>query len=542
MDNSEVHSRAPCEDVPTMPTLPELIAALSRPDAYAAPDTVEVHQTHISVVFLAGAFAYKIRKPVRLGFVDFSTLERRRQDCDEEVRLNRRLAPDVYLGVVPITESAGRLRVEGDGAAVEWAVKMARLPAEATLESRLGRDDVEPAHLEALARKLAAFHAGAASGAPFGRLATVAGNARENFVQSAMHVGHTVRPAVFERLVELTEEHLSRLGPLIEARADRGVPRDTHGDLRLEHVYLFSERPPPDDLVVIDCIEFAERFRFADPVADMAFLTMDLIAHGRRDLARAFADAYFSAAQDAEGRALLPFYIAYRALVRAKVEGIQLDEAEVPGDEKIQVRRRAEARWLLALGALEEPMDRPALLLVGGLPGAGKSTLARGLGERARFEVVRSDVVRKELAGVPELRAATVGYQQGIYDAGWTERTYAEVLRRAHAILVEGGRVVVDASFRSEELRQCFLDAACSWGVPALFLHCVADEATVRTRLAGRHGDASDADWTIHTQAAAAWESPSGPTLRAYRAVDTAADASVVLEQVLRSLNAEALA
>ena len=173
------------------------------------------------------------------------------------------------------------------------------------------------------------------------------------------------------------------------------MPRDTHGDLHLDHVYLFPDRAPPADLVIIDCIEFNERFRFADPVADMAFLVMDLAFHGRRDLARAFADAYFRASGDEEGRALLPFYTAYRAAVRGKVEGMELAEREVPEAERAAALVRARAHWLLALGELEEPGRRPCLVLVGGLPGTGKSTLARGLAEQAGFTVIRSDLVRR---------------------------------------------------------------------------------------------------------------------------------------------------
>jgi aminoglycoside phosphotransferase family enzyme/predicted kinase len=529
-----------------MTDLAALIAALSRPEAYPSPvAAVEVVQTHISVVFLAGDHVYKVKKPVRLGFLDFGTLELRRHFCEEEVRLNRRLAPDVYLGVVPVTQCAGMLRFEGDGEAIEWAVKMRRLPDAATLESRLERDEVAAAHVEALARKVAAFHASAAAGpniAALGRLATVAGNARDNFTQSASQVGQTVRPAVYERLVQLTEEHLRRHGALIESRAARGVPRDTHGDLHLDHVYLFPDRPPPDDLVVIDCIEFADRFRYADPVADMAFLVMDLIAHGRRDLARAFADAYFQAAGDSDGRALLPFYTAYRALVRAKVEGIELQETEISADEAARARRRAEAHWLLALGELERPAYRPALVLVGGLPGTGKSTLARGLGERGRFHVLRSDVVRKELAGVPETHPATIGYEQGIYHTGWTQRTYDELLHRAGALLAEGERVLIDASFRAEAHRRRFLDAARDWGVPALFLHCRAEPATIRARLAQRRGDASDADWAIHSQAAAAWEPPQSATVRLYRTVATDGAVAAVLERAMGLLTSEGLA
>jgi predicted kinase len=422
---------------------------------------------------------------------------------------------------------------------------MQRLPDDATLERRLARDEVTSAQVEALAIKIAGFHAAAASGshiADFGRLATVARNARENFAQSAAQVGRTVSPAVYERLVQLTEEELARLGPTIEARAARGVPRDTHGDLHLDHVYLFPERPPPEDLVIIDCIEFAERFRFADPVADMAFLAMDLVFRGRRDLARVFSEAYFRAAGDAEGQALLPFYMAYRAIVRAKVEGIELEEREVPPDEKARARRRARAHWLLALGELESRIGRPALVLVAGLPGAGKSTLARGLAGRARFHVLRSDVIRKELAGVPETQAATVGFCEGIYDAAWTERTYAEMIRRSGAMLAEGERVIVDASFRAERHRREFLRLALESGVPVLLLHCQADEATIRQRLAARHGDASDANWSIHEQAAAAWEPPTGATLRVYRPLQSNEDAGTVLERAMGLLIAAEIA
>jgi len=342
--------------------LAPLIEALS--DAAAYPhgvEKVEVRHTHISIVFLAGPYAYKVKKPVNLGFLDFSDLDKRRHFCEEEVRLNRRLAPRVYLGAAPITRTATGVKVEGGGEVVEWAVKMERLPEAAALEKRLQRGEVGVELVEALARKVATFHARAAGGAhvsAFGRFAVVAGNARENLDQVAPQVGTTLSQAVFERLRALTEETLARLRPLIESRAARGTPRDTHGDMHLDHVYLFPERRPPDDLVIIDCIEFNERFRFADPVADMAFLVMDLVFHGRRDLARAFAEEYFRASGDEEGRALLPFYTAYRAAIRAKVLGFELLEKEIPEAERVAAAAKARAHWLLALGELEAPTGR----------------------------------------------------------------------------------------------------------------------------------------------------------------------------------------
>jgi predicted kinase len=294
--------------------------------------------------------------------------------------------------------------------------------------------------------------------------------------------------------------------------------------------------------VIIDCIEFAERFRYADPVADMAFLAMDLKFHGRRDLARAFAKAYFVAARDSEGPSLLPFYIAYRAIVRAKVEGIELAEREVPADEKTRARRRARAHWLLALGELESPAHRPALVLVAGLPGTGKSTLARGLGEKGGFQVLRSDIVRKELAGVPESEAATTRIDEGYYGAAWTERTYIELERRARRLLGQGQRAIVDANFREEGLRRRFLDVGQKWGVPVLLLHCLADDATVQARLAARKGDASDADWAVHQFAAGAWQPPSAATRRVYRPLSTDAAPEDVLKQALQLLSDEGLA
>ena len=505
--------------------LARLIEALSDPSAYPYPvEAVEARHTHISVVFLAGPYAYKVKKPVELGFLDFSTLEKRRHFCEEEVRLNRRLAPTVYLGVVPVNRTDAGVKVEGRGEVVEWAVKMERLPEGATLQKRLQLGEVSPAVVQSLAQKIASFHAHADAGeriSAFGHFGVVARNARENFEQAAPQVGVTVSRAVFERLRGLTDETLNRLRPLIEMRARGGMPRDTHGDLHLDHVYLFPERAPPSDLVIIDCIEFNERFRFADPVADMAFLIMDLGFHGRRDLARAFADAYFRAAEDEAGRPLLPFYTAYRAAVRAKVEGFELAEKEIPEEERRAALVRAQGHWLLALGELEEPGQRPCLVLVGGLPGTGKSTLALGLAEQAGFRLVRSDLVRKELAGLPTGQKARSAFGEGIYAPAWTERTYAECLGRTERLLFEGERVVVDASFGEERRRREFLDLAGRLAVPAVFLFCQADPEVVRVRLDRRRGDASDADWPIHQKAAERWEEVGPLTRQALRVVRT---------------------
>ncbi len=520
--------------------LPGLIEALAHPAAYPYPVAdVQVRQTHISVVFVAGPYAYKIKKPVNPGFLDFTTLEKRHHFCEEEVRLNRRLAPEVYLGVVPIVQTARGMRFEDKGEVVEWAVKMQRLPDEATLQERLRHGDVGVNLVESLARKIASFHQTAEANeriAAFGRFETVARIIRDILAQAVPQVGTTVSQAVFGRVQGLADQALARLRPLIEQRATQGIPRNCHGDLHLDHIYFFPDREPSADLVIIDCIEFNERFRFIDPVADIAFPAMDFAFYGRRDLARAFAEAYFRASGDDEGRALLPLYTAYRATVRGTVEGLLLAEKEVPEAEHAAAFGRARAHWLLALTELEEPGRRPCLVLVAGLPGTGKSTLAQGLAESAGFCVLRSDVVRKELAGLPIQEQAPLHLRESLYIAEWNERTYAECLRRAERLLFEGKRVLVDATFREEQKRRNFLEVAIQWGVSGGMLLCQTESETVRRRLEKRQGDASDAEWSVYVQVAENWEEISALTRRDSHPISTEGSAEQALSRALEVL------
>jgi aminoglycoside phosphotransferase family enzyme/predicted kinase len=520
--------------------LPALIRHLSAPHAYSTPvDDVQVHQTHISVVFLAGAYAYKIKKPVSFGFVDYSALEKRRHFCYEEVRLNRRLAPEVYLGVVPIAGADAALRVEGAGTVVEWAVKMQRLPAGAMLSSALDEDHLDRGTIEELARRIAEFHRTANRDdeiANYGRFDVVAQNARDNFEQSLSQVGKTVSASVFERLRTLTEAELLRLRPMIDDRAARHVTCDTHGDLRLDHVYWFPERKPPGDLVIVDCIEFSLRFRAADPVSDMAFLKMDLIRRGRHDLGGWFCEAYFRASGDAQGRSLVPLYVAYRSAIRAKVAGMKAAEPEVCQAERALAGAKASAHWFLALGQLEEPRRRPCLVLVAGLPGSGKSTLALSLADRAGFSVIRTDLVRKELAAATGRESSATGYGTGVYSAEFTEQTYGETARRAEGGLFEGKRIVIDGTFRSEAWRSRFIDLALRWGVPGLVLVCQAAASVIKTRLDRRRNDASDAGWAIYLETARRWEALGPRTAQYSQAIDSGQDSPAALAQAIEAL------
>jgi aminoglycoside phosphotransferase family enzyme/predicted kinase len=539
--------------------LHRLIRELARPEAFPTPTaTVDVKQTHISVVFLIEGFVYKIKKPVSLGFLDFSTLDRREHFCREEVRLNRRLASEVYLDIVPVVERDGLLHFEGASekgsdppgglppfrTVVEWAVKMRRLPDDATLRHLVDHNAADADVLRQLARQIAAFHAAADSSDAISQLArfdVVAGNARENFEQTSSHVGVSVSRGVFDRLRRLTDIHLETLRPLIEDRARRNVPRDTHGDLRLDHVYALPGRPAGSDLVIIDCIEFNERFRWADPISDVAFLAMDLRFIGRHDLATAFIDEYLRSADDEPGRALVPFYVAYRSIVRAKVAGMVQFEPEIPEPDRRAALERAKGHWLLALGELEDANRRPALVLIGGLPGTGKSTVARLVAERANFRVIRSDVVRKELAGIPTMQRADAATGKDIYTTDWTRRTYAECLDQAERALFAGERIIVDASFADDHHRAEFLQMASRLRVPSLLFLCETPPETARERLRLRRDDASDADWDVYQRAASRFAECGTTAQAALRPLDTAGSPQEVQTRAIAHLAAAGL-
>jgi aminoglycoside phosphotransferase family enzyme/predicted kinase len=481
------------------PELPAHIQALLSPSAYPHPvERVELRQTHISYLFFAGDLVYKVKKPLDLGFLDFSTLERRRHFCEEEQRLNRRLCEGTYLDVVPVVQSPAGVRVEGAGEVIDYAVKMRRLPEEGMMSALLEGDAVDSRMLAALARRIADFHASSERSAEidaFGGLETAMGNWRENFEQTAPYIGRTVSQAQFQEIKAYVEEVAELDADVFALRVQEGRARDCHGDLRADAV-VFED----DHVCIFDCIEFNERFRYSDLAADVAFLAMDLDYRGRGDLADEFLGLYLAATLDATLPLVLNFYRCYRAYVRGKVDGFQLDQPEVSDEQKALVQAGCRRYFELAHDYATRPAPR-ALIITVGVSGSGKSYLANALATRLGAFVVSSDVTRKGLLGIDPAERHIDPIDAGIYAPEVTERTYAAMLDAARPWLQRGKPVILDASYLDRERRRAALALSYDTNAGFLALECEADEAVIWERLSERQGDqrvVSDGRWEVY--------------------------------------------
>jgi len=329
-----------------MPQLPEMVQALLDPKAYpGAPQRVELVQTQMSFVFLTDNYVYKVKKPVNLGFLDYTTLEKRHALCKKEVELNRRLCPDVYLGIVPITLDKGDILAGGQGEVIEYAVKMRRLPQGAMMDVLLTKNQVSPEMVGSVARRLAEFHQEAETNADistFGNLDTIIQNTDENFAQTEKYIGVTISQERYQHIKEYTNSFIDKNAISFHKRVTDGKIRDCHGDLHAAHICFTN------GICIYDCIEFNDRFRYCDVASEVAFLAMDLDHFGRADLSRSFVTAYVSRSRDKGLKELLNFYKCYRAYVRGKVESFKLDDPHISDEEKAAVLAVAKSYFGLA--------------------------------------------------------------------------------------------------------------------------------------------------------------------------------------------------
>jgi uncharacterized protein len=451
----------------------------------------ELIETHISRVYLHGDDVYKVKRPVNLGFLDFSSLELRQRACEAEVALNSRLAPDVYLGVVAIVEDGAdglTFRAQQQLAnepVIEWAVHMRRLAERDRADARLAAGLLDRKEIEDVAQLLVRFHHAAGSDpahAHFGAREQIAENIEENFAQVAALAPDQLSESELRAIETYQRDFLRRNAALFGRRVSGGLVRDGHGDLRLEHIY----RAGSGEHVIIDCIEFNERFRFADVCADLAFLSMDLRYHQRPDLADLLLAEYARCSGDFELYGLVDFYESYRAFVRAKVAMFLAHDSSVGEAARDAAARAAQRYFVLALACARPPATRPRLIATMGLIASGKTSVAEALATRAGLCVLSADRVRKELLGVAALAPLHDDAFSGAYTPEVSARVYTVLRERASLVLRSGRGVIVDATFRARHERSLTVETALDAGAEVLFLECRCPPEVTRERLRAR--------------------------------------------------------
>jgi uncharacterized protein len=489
----------------------KLVEAMGNPDFYPhRPDSVKLLQTHISYIFVAGDTVYKVKKAVDFGFLDFTSLEKRKFYCHEELRLNRRLAPDVYLDVAEIRQDkTGTLFLSqgpdqrpaggsgGKERIIEYAVRMKLLPADRMLKALLARGETEPAVMEAIARKVADFHRRAATGGTIdlmGGMEVIRRNHEENFSQTEKYVGTAIREYEYRFIKSFVYEFLENNTDLIAGRVRNHKIRECHGDLHLEHICI------TDGIIIFDCIEFNERFRYADVAAEVAFLAMDLDYNGYLEEGRRFVNAYIREADDPDISRLLNFYKCYYAYVRGKVTSFRTDDAAIHPDDREKARLTAAKYFEMACAYASRP-EKPVLILTIGLMGAGKSALAKNLAPRIDADVIRTDVLRKEILNISPTDRHYEDFGKGIYAEDVSRKTYEKALALALAKLKNGISVIIDASYKRQDERIKAYEAAKGIGVDFFIAECVCREDVIKKRLdarASKREDASDGRWELY--------------------------------------------
>ena len=462
---------------------PAFVDALLQPDAYAHPcGEIELIETHISWVFLTGQFAYKVKKPVSLNFVDFSTFERREYFCREELRCNRAFAPELYDDVVPINFADGQYRIEGPGDTVEWAVRMVQFPTDRQLDRMLEAGELPLPALHEFGGELAAQHA---------RLPvrTEADDVAARVLKPVLDNFRTVAPlgaarpyeGLLSTLAIDSEALFNALRDTFAGRVQGGFVRECHGDLHLSNLVL-------TDIGVraFDCLEFNANLRWIDVASDVAFLLMDCCVRGREDLAHGFLDGYLNESGDYAGVVLSRYYQAYRSMVRAKVAALQIEQGQASAD--VAERLDQHLRWA------DKRLHRDCghLVLMCGVSGSGKSYLAERLVTALPAIRLRSDVARKRLAGMRPAEESDSPVDGGLYTPSNTAQVYARLLEWAVQIAGGGDHVIVDATFLQRTLREEFLQRAARLGLPCTIVHCYAEPQILTQRVRAREQAGDD--------------------------------------------------
>ncbi|WP_341524818.1 AAA family ATPase [Nostoc sp. UHCC 0302] len=471
----------------TEATLPVLIQQMLQPGFYphAVTEPIQLIQTHISYVLLTGDYAYKLKKPVNFGFLDFSTLEKRQHFCQEELRLNQRGAAQLYLEVLPITLVEEQYNLGGTGEVVEYVLKMRQFPQKFLFSKLFEQGKLNETDLEDLGRVVAQYHAEAQTNdyiRSFGEVAKVRAAFDENYEQTENYIGGPQTQTQFTETKQYTDKFFAERPELFASRIQNNYIRECHGDLHLGNIALWQ-----DKITLFDCIEFNEPFRFVDVMYDVAFTVMDLEARSRKDLANAFLNAYIEQTGDWEGLQVLPLYLSRQAYVRAKVTSFLLDDANVPVTAKEEATKTAADYYKQAWEYTKPKLGQ--LILMSGLSGSGKSTTARYLARQLGAIQIRSDAVRKHLGRIPL-------WQKGgddLYTPEMTEKTYTRLLALGILLANEGFTVILDAKYDRQQLRQEAIAQAKKHQLSLQIIHCTAPLEVLQNRLVNRTGDIADA-------------------------------------------------
>ncbi len=475
----------------------QLIQSLQDPAVWGEESLdIQMLQTHMSWILLVGSYGYKIKKPVDLGFADFSTLDQRRHLCEVELRVNRRLAAELYLAVVPISGTPEAPTPDDGGEPIEYAVKMKRFPQEDLLVHALERDELTRQHIDGLIRQIADFHGRVevdVDGRDFGTATTVRKAMAANFDSLATSAEGDPMTARLERLKQWSEEEFRKCADDFAVRKHGGFVRECHGDMHLGNMILWN-----DSVLVFDAIEFNESLRWIDVQNDLAFLVMDLEVRGRADLARRVLNGYLEMTGDYAGLAVMRYYLTYRALVRAKVAAIRLGQKNIDSGERRDLQE--ELQGYVDLAERYTSANPPTLIITHGVSASGKTTAAVRLVEDIGVIRIRSDVERKRLFGLDPLAITGSQVNEGLYSPEATERCYDRLAEVASLVVRAGFTVVVDAAFLGRVQRELLAASAARLDVPFLILDFHADQETLCRRITRRkttETDASEADLSV---------------------------------------------
>ncbi|MEX2588968.1 MAG: AAA family ATPase, partial [Chitinophagales bacterium] len=465
---------------------------------HSTSDKIRVIETHISVIFLTGDFAYKLKKPLDLGFLDFTTLEKRKFYCEEELRLNSIFAPEIYIEVLPVYEKEGKFSFQQKGKVAEYILKMRQFDQEQILSSKVESGDVSPELFTQLAQKLAYLHQKANSDQEISSYASaqaVQKIAEQNFNQTEAYIGKCISEESFENIRKSTLGFLDKNKALFETRQKSGKIRECHGDLHLNNICIYK-----GEIQFFDRIEFNKEFRNIDVVYDLAFLIMDLHYRKQYTAANRLMNEYFEQSGDYEGAALLPFYACVRAYIRGKVIAFRLKNQEIQTKERNEIIAEAKAYFDLAESYTKT--EKTALWIMSGLSGSGKSTVARKIAEEKQFLIIRSDALRKHLTGVPLYEKGP----QEIYKAEVSQETYNTLIKLAEFLTNRGVSVILDARFDKRNLRIKAMQLAEEKQLDFKIIYCQANTEELKKRLKLRSGDVSDADASLIDQQAKTFE------------------------------------